>query len=394
MINSGPMIKLWVLALLFSITSYAQTCASRNHIFLIHGIGGTEKTFGVMDRYLEKVNPCNVATHFVYDTGDSKQSTYNFSDSLDEFISKSMVRNNFGPKDRISFIMHSQGGLVGSLWLLNARIKHPEIYARVDSFITLSTPYWGSKMARMGKKFFFNMPEQFDNPLSPMGRIELQEMSYGSPTINAIQSNFDNIFKNSHVRFFAIGGVKTVVNPIVGEGDTTVTVYSSNPNHYSSELSLSGTDKHIKRLNVVPFTTVEATHIPTTLPGIAMIDRDCMKSSYCDHPTIQHILNHLRDPKHRVVKQNKEFQKYRMHFYVKGSEKHLFVRVKKPRGLDEILNFDQKNDGLMSAFFWDFTSDSRPAEVEVEFYLKTKLIKRAVVTVQGGFSTFVKLNPI
>ncbi len=123
-----------------------------------------------------------------------------------------------------------------------------------------------------------------------------------------------------------------------------------------------------------------------------MIARDCLKSSYCNQPTIQHILNHLRDPKYRPVKEKIEFLKYRMHFYIKGSEKHLYVRVKKPRGLDEILNFDQKNDSLMSAFFWDFTSDSQPAEVEVEFYQKTKLIKRAFVTVQGGFSTFVTLN--
>ncbi len=387
------MIKLCLIAFLFSIGfSYAETCTSRNHIFLIHGIGGTETTFGAMDRYLEKVNPCNVATYFVYDTGDSKQSTYNFSDTLDQFIQKTMVRNQFGANDRISFIMHSQGGLVGSLWLLNARFNHPEIYAKVDSFITLSTPYWGSKMARMGKKFFFNMPEQYDNPLSPMGRIELQEMSYGSTTINALQTNFDNIFQNTHIRFLAIGGVKKVVNPLLGEGDTTVTVYSSNPNHHSVELSMNGPDKHKKRLHVVPFTTVEATHITTTIPGIAKIERSCMKSQYCDHPTIQHILNHLRDPKYRPVKENVEFRKYRMHFYVKGSQKHLWVRVKKPRGLDELIDLDEKTPELMSGYFWDYTEDNRPAQAEVEFYVKTKLIKKAVVTVQGGFSTFVTLD--
>lgn len=392
MIDWVPMMKLWFFTFFFSISFvYADACKSRNHIFLIHGIAGTEKTFGVMDRYLEKINPCTVATYFVYDTGDSKQSTYNFSDTLDEFVNKSLIRNSFGPQDRISFIMHSQGGIVGSLWLLNARFNHPEIYARVDSFITLSTPYWGSKMAKMGKKFFFNMPEQFDNPLSPMGRIELQEMSYGSPTINALQSNFEQIFKNTHVRFLAIGGVKRVVNPLVGEGDTTVTVYSSNPNHHYSELSLRGKDKHLARLNDVPFISVEATHIKTSLPGIAKIERNCMRETFCEHPSLQHILSHLQGAKVLPAKDEADFRKYRLHIYVKGEVKGLHVRLVRPDGGKEKLKFDEKSDDLMSTYYWHYNEDSRPEAMEVQFYLGKKLLKKAKVTVQGGYSTFVNL---
>jgi hypothetical protein len=143
---------------------------------------------------------------------------------------------------------------------------------------------------------------------------------------------------------------------------------------------------------VVPFTTVEATHIPTSLPGIAKIGRDCMKASYCDHPSIQHILNHLRDPKYRPVKQNTEFRKYRVHFYVKGAEKNVLVRVVKPRGGKEKLKLQKKNKDLMSAYFWDYTSHGGPAQMEVEFYLNKKLVKTSTVTVEGGHSTFVTLN--
>lgn len=372
--------------------AYAQTCASRNHIFLIHGIGGTEKTFGEMDHYLEKVNPCNVATFFNYATGDSSQSTYNFSDSLDGFIQQTLARNSFGPEDRISFIMHSQGGLIGSLWLLNAKVFHPEIYAKVDSFITLSTPFYGSKIARFGRQFFFTTPADLDNPLAPMGRIELQEMSYGSPTIHAIQSNFDNIFQNNHIRFLAIGGVKTISSPVVGEGDTTVTVYSSNPNHYSADLSINGEDKFQRRLFVVPFTTVEATHIPTSLPGIARIDKDCLEKERCDHPTIGHIVNQLKKPGYRPAPQNNGFKKYRLHLYVKNSKNQITAMITKPDGGKVKLFFVEKTDQLMSSFFHDYAANSQPSEMMVEFFMGKKLPKKTKVTVQGGFSTFVTFD--
>ena len=385
------MIK-WIFALLLSLSSaYADVCPSRNHIFLIHGIGGDKKTFGVMDEYLEKVNQCNVATYFEYATGDSSQSTYNFSDSLNDFIQKTLTRNAFGENDRISFIMHSQGGLIGSLWLLNAKKNHPEIYAKVDAFITLSTPYYGSKIARFGRQFFFAWPE-IDNPLAPMGRIELQEMSYGSPTIHAIQSNFDNIFQNTHIRFLAIGGVKTVSNPVVGEGDTTVTVYSSNPNHYSADLTLNGEDRFQKRLQIVPFTTVEATHITTSLPGIAKIEKKCLEKEKCDHPTIGHILNQLKKPNYRPERQNNGFRKYRLHLYVRNARDLMTANIVKPNGDKVKLYFVKKNEHIMSSYFHDYAEDSRPGQMQIEFFVGKQSIKKTKVTVQGGFSTFVNLD--
>ncbi len=382
----------WIFALLFSISlSYADTCVSRNHIFIIHGIGGTEKTFGVMDEYLEKINPCYVATYFNYATGDSSQSTYNFSDSLDDFIQKNLVRNAFGPDDKISFIMHSQGGLVGSLWLINARVFHPEIYAKVDSFITLSTPFYGSKIAKFGKQFFFSLPD-VDNPVAPMGRIELQEMSYGSLTIHAIQSNFDNIFQNTHIRFLAIGGVKSLSNDTLGEGDTTVTVYSSNPNHYSADLTLDGEDKIKRRLFLIPFRTVEATHIPTTLPGIARIEKDCLEKATCDHPSIGHIVSQLKKPNYRPALQNNGFRKYRLHVYVKNAHKPMTAVITKPDGQRVKLFLLQKSDEIASTFFHDYADNAQPGEMKVEFFIGKKPVKETKVTVQGGFSTFVNLT--
>ncbi|MES2526585.1 MAG: hypothetical protein V4598_05835 [Bdellovibrionota bacterium] len=386
------MIK-WIFALLLSIGfAYADSCPSRNHIFLIHGIGGSEKTFGEMDHYLEKINPCYVATFFNYATGDSTQSTYNFSDSLDDFIEKTLMRNSFGPEDRISFIMHSQGGLIGSIWLIQARMSENPLYKKVDSFITLSTPFYGSKIARLGQQFLFAFPN-VDNPVAPMGRIELNEMSYGSPTIHAIQSNFSAIFENTHIRFLAIGGVKNISSPEVGEGDTTVTVYSSNPNHYSNILKINGSDKVQNRLFVVPFTTVKATHIPTTLPGIAKIEKDCLEKVVCDHPSIDHIVNQLKNPKYRPALQNNGFKKYRLHVYVKGETDDIITaRIVTPDGKFFKLNFDKINDQLRSTFFHNYAKHSVPGEMKVEFFINKKLVKSTKVTVQGGFSSFITLS--
>jgi hypothetical protein len=57
------------------------------------------------------------------------------------------------------------------------------VYQKIDAFITLSTPHWGAEIAYIGKHFFFTLPEGIRNPISPFGRVELNEMSYGSRTI-------------------------------------------------------------------------------------------------------------------------------------------------------------------------------------------------------------------
>lgn len=394
---NNDMKYLILLCLFISSASVFAECASRNHIFLIHGIGGGETTFGVMDQYLNKINPCNKATVFVYSTGDSALSTYNFADDLNSFITTHYNENKISDADKISFIMHSQGGLVGSLWLLNAKYSQNELYKKVDSFITLSTPYWGSTMAIVGQKFFFTLPEEMDNPISPLGRIELQEMSFGSATISAIQQNFNDLFLDTHVRFLAVGGLKRNYNPYYGEDDTTVSAYSSNPNHFSVDADKSGTSTIIDRSEEIPFIPVMATHFKIEIPGVAKLDDKCILKDECNHPSIEHIVRHLAHKKTKSDKKH-EFRKYRVHVYVNGWEEHLkddsdlVVHLTKPHGETEKIDLDFKPGKTLSASFSGILDNTKTQNIKLEFRLKNKTLSTIKAKVKGGLSTFINYN--
>lgn len=389
---------LLLLTLLFKVSlSFASDeCSSRNHIFLIHGISGSEKTFGVMGEYLDKLNECNITTAFEYDTGNSSLTTVNFSESLDNFIVSTTEKNKFKASDRISLIMHSQGGIVGSLWVLYAKSNRPDLYSKIDSFITLSTPYWGSSMANYGGHFFFTLPEDMDNPISPMGRLELREMNYGSVTINFLNENFDRLFRDTHIRFLAVGGMKRGVNAYYGESDTTVSAYSSNPNHIRVKANLTDEVRLDENMDVVPYVPVRATHFKLEIPGVAELEKKCLTTEKCDHPSIGHIVNQLEGKELSFNKDEYTFRKYRIHLYIKGFEdieslSDLKVVVKRPKGSNVRLALQVRNGELLSDSL-NGILNSESGEVTLEFSLKGKKIKSLKVPVRGGFSTFIDFN--
>ena len=385
-------------------SSFAATCESRNHIFLIHGIGGSAKTFGAMDDYLQKINPCITAKNFEYDTGNSKLSTYHFSDDLNQFIEKSLVSESAGENDKISLIMHSQGGIVGSLWLHKVKTSRPDLYKKIDSFITLSTPYWGSTMAAVGDKFFFTLPEELDNPISPVGRTELVEMSYGSATIQTLQQNYASIFSDTHIRFLAIGGLKRNFNPTYGEDDTTVSVYSSSPDHYSvnESVDLSGNEvtavHSFVKTNNVNFIPVTATHFPLEIPGVARIQDSCLVDDSCNHPAMGFIENHLHGVELPPVQKKYDFYKYRVHIYLTGwegqieSKDDVVVSLIKPHGEKEDVDFDIKRGRVLSSSFSGILKKENVGEMTLTLKIKGKVVKTMKAPVEGGVSTFVNFN--
>lgn len=390
--------------MLCSFSSFAKECETRNHIFLIHGIGGDEKTFGVMDKYLEKVNPCNKVTPFSYSTGESSLSTTDFASDLSVFIDQKMIENNFGENDKITFIMHSQGGIVGSLWLLKARYERPDLYAKMDSFITLSTPYWGSTMALIGRRFFFTLPPEIDNPISPLGRLELRDMSFGSPTIKSMQEHFEQIYGgNTHIRFLAVGGLKRDYNAEYGEDDTTVSVYSSRPDHYGlierfnpkSENTLS--DSEFYKTDLVKFVPVTATHFKIEIPGVAKIEDKCLIKDECKHPSIDHVVRHLNgesvqtDPKF-------SFRKYRVQLFLKGWEglvedkDDVVLSLVKPHGEKEDVDFSVKRDSVLLATFSGILKDTEEHKINLQLKIKGKVVREYNAPVKGGFTTFLNLQ--
>jgi hypothetical protein len=343
-----------------------------------------------MDQYLNRANPCNVAQTYEYDTKSSSLSTFDFARDFNRFIDFTLAKNNFAGTDKISLIMHSQGGLIGSLWLLSVRESRPDLYSKLDSFITLSTPYYGSKMARLGKRVLFSLAARKSNPLSPMGKIQLNDMSYGSSNILFLENSFSEIFEGNQIRFLAVSGEKLISNPEVGEGDTTVSPYSANPNHYAYKISASGvTENH--HLGVVPFTTVVATHIRSTIPGIAYIEKDCLEKAACDHPSMGIIESQLNGTE--VDLKKRDFQKFRVHVYLKKIAKGMNVVAEDEEGHHWKAKLTQHADNLMGQAFFDYASDSRERVITLKLRQGKNIIRTDRIRIRGGFSTFVTYDP-
>jgi len=201
-------------------------------IFLIHGIGGDKTHFGYMSKALPKMlNEKDPDTKYIvrsieYDTGNNEKTPYEFAQDVDLVIRKTTDSERFKEEDKISMIMHSQGGLIGSIWVFQSLMSQPgyntpETVRHLDAFITLGTPFWGAKSAKWGNEFK-NLTDQLgvDVPL-PYGKQELEEMSFGSDMIYDFrmamidpqyQQHIDYLRNN--VRFLNIVGVADLLNPL------------------------------------------------------------------------------------------------------------------------------------------------------------------------------------
>ncbi|MFC1510593.1 esterase/lipase family protein [Candidatus Omnitrophota bacterium] len=308
-----------------------EALIKRKHvIFLIHGIGGNKTHFGFMDKALPKIlNKKDPSTKYIvqsieYDTGNDEKTPYLFAQDIDLQIKKVTASAKFKPQDKISFIMHSQGGLVGSIWLFQSMMKTPgystpEVIKHVDAFITLGTPFWGAKSAQWGSeaKAFADLLG-VSVPL-PYGKQELEQMAFGSDMIYDFRmamldpqyQKIINILK-TQVRFLNIVGVADVLNPLgifvsgtnKYEDDGAVPLASARFNFlYSQDLGLYQHEAilsldHGREIIMAPYVIVNAVH-RSPLPefdkayGIAQIPKDCINNDACTHPTFPYLWKQL-----------------------------------------------------------------------------------------------------
>lgn len=395
----------------FSLNAIAQTsCPSFSHIFLIHGVGGSAKSFGEMETYLKRVDECYQVHSFEFDTGNSALSTYDFASSFDQYVMNKIAIKEITAQDKISLIMHSEGGLVGNLWLNNVRQMNPLVHQQIDAFITLSTPHWGAEMANLGKRVFFTLPEGVRNPISPFGRIELNEMSYGSRTIENLTSIFAQKFWPINFRPLAIGGIHKIKNKLLGENDVVVPVYSSRPDHFfaNQEINVNVNSGIIPvstftKTNRVPFVTVPATHLKLDLPGIATIPAKCLEESGCDHPSLPVIINHLKG--RSIASVEEKLDQFRISIYLKNSSGG---KIEKKDVKIEIIGDDQvsiplsqklnlyrgeaKRDEGLAFSFHGQTKKSGIQSIRILLIAKNKFQRELEIPVEGGYSSAVQLT--
>lgn len=179
--------------------SNAESSKPRHLIITVHGLSGDATTWGHFSddnytkKYLEELNPqYQVETkNFVYATGESeKKGAWNFADDLGKFINKQFADRPLGPNDKISFVCHSQGGLVTFIWffknIMDGTITTDDTYIKhVDSIITLGTPFWGSKIATMlTEEGTFDVFPFIQLLGMKATRHEVSDMAFGSDTIS------------------------------------------------------------------------------------------------------------------------------------------------------------------------------------------------------------------
>lgn len=383
----------------------------KHFVVLIHGIGGNKKSFGSLEKILNQESLNFTAKTFEYRTG-SNLTTYDFAKDLHDYISN-LLRVEGTGNDKISLVMHSQGGIVGFFWLKYILENRIGYHKNLSSFITLSTPHWGADMANIGKKIFYSLPEEIENPISPFGRRELNEMSFGSETIYDMAKTVDLIFKSlTHVKVLNIGGIKRFYNSIIGEDDVVVPAYSMRSERFYHKDEIRLFEKPVERPYLFPednqkrqFILIPAEHIRIDQDGIADIPESCLQIKTCQHPTLPIILNHLWGNKINF-NDNIELTQFRVTLFLKSEnlmkqdEKDFTIKVE---GLNENLQIPliekltphrgfAKIDDLIAFTFSGKSRLKGRQKVYVLIYYKNTFLRRYEIPVEGGLSTFLDIT--
>lgn len=384
---------------------FAQCESGKNHIFLLHGIGGGKGTFGSLEGVLNLANKCFAARTFVYKTG-SNQTPTEFALDFDQFVT--ILRNNgsIGPQDKISLVMHSQGGLVGSLWLKLLVLNKSDLLPKIDAFITLSTPYWGADAASIGRTIFYTLPDGFNNPISPFGRNELNEMSFGSYQIQDFTRNLDSVLNEvPKVRVLTMAGIKKIYNSIIGEDDVVVPLYSMNPSRFQIKdtVNLFETPNLVRAFQFTktkeyPFHVVSADHLTLGQRGIASVQRECVRNIKCAHPSLGAILDHLQEKK--VEERKVKLSTFRVTMYLNNPFSQQFdpnditIAVNGGQGvnipvIERITPRGNSHLKKGQAFTFRGTLNKDEASVTVILKYRNKNVRTYEVPVKQGLSSFI-----
>lgn len=326
----------------------------RHIIFTVHGIGGTDDTFGslqtVIEPQLEEVDPAYdvVTKKFVYPTGSDTGDVFLFSEQLGATIEEAFEDRPIEENEKISFVVHSQGGLVTTIWFIQAlsQTNHPHhrLARQVQAIVTESTPFWGSKAAYFAYDWGRNVGlSRFFQKYLRMSPAELRDMALGSnnvlrffqtgtqlmsqPWSTGVRPRMLNLagimpdlrshymkellssnglnFGPGLTDFFEKQVRKSLNSGIRWESDSAVNVpnarigfnFALGLDNYNRNEVLK-IDQFQKSLffEEVPLVVVETVHastLPDQFMDIAWIPPRCRDQKSCNHPAYKYIFKHL-----------------------------------------------------------------------------------------------------
>lgn len=314
--------------------------SAKHYIFSLHGLGGGQQTFGAllsaMENHLEVVDPkFDVITKpFYYGTGLQDAQVPKFIADFESFLAAFFNEHELSPKDKISLVTHSQGGLIATLWyakaISGADQKQLLFASKVSSLVTAGTPFWGSSIAHViSDQLPYKWMKYLVYKLMAVGGIEVRDMSTASQNIfnffrEKSSANFEYL---ENPRMLNIVGVtpgwqvKKIGNHYDSylkrrlnmgnrwESDQVVSVPSARLGFlfYSDSINKSIYGEIKSEISEEQFNysqyfsrdpelrLAEAVHIPTSedVYGIARIPEKCLKAENCDHPTYAMMFRHV-----------------------------------------------------------------------------------------------------
>lgn len=445
------MLKIFFLSLVifFSNTRLKAAQNERHLIVLVHGVASSASSFSAMPEALKMqllVEAPNVdweILRFRYETGRNDRTLFDFSLDLAKFINAYLKKPSAIPLEhtKVSLIMHSQGGFIG-MRMLSEMYKNnpkyfPEIKDHIDAFITLGTPFWGSKIALFASRLkpifdYLNLPLH-----DRFGAQELKDMEVASDysamfrkeMIDFQGEHFSESFKFNS-RALIIAGITEnldILAPIGSgkyrfEDDMAVPLVSAHLDFYyyvangADNQDVKVRDFELSKIvDEDDYLIVNAMHV-SPLPDserfkdISSVPKRCVNIPYedCDHPIFKPIMNHLLNRP-----QDPYFKRDLTSF---GVDIKLNFKNKKVNQNDIELKFSSKNKyaniGQMQELYskvkrWDefgnlryFTTgeiDSKKAlSTRAEFQLiishKGQLLKKVQLPVEITKTTYIELD--
>ena len=284
-----------------------------HHIILIHGLAGSIRDFSQMlPALMTQLNHLDSHTKYLvhswnYPTADNDLGPLDFADQLQSFLSSIPSAK---ARDPFSLIMHSQGGIIGLLWLMNSwNGKYPQKrHKKLDCFITLAVPFWGAKIAEFTSSLKKHWEKIGLSILPTAGKKQLQELSFGSDTIFnlrnfLIQYPQFSRYVDKQFRFLNIAGkasIMQIFSPFASgarqyEDDSAVPVLSSRCGFYyirSIKPNYSSHDRvnitELKKIELGKYFLVNALHLspkPKLLAGITQATNECIFNVQGEHPS-------------------------------------------------------------------------------------------------------------
>jgi pimeloyl-ACP methyl ester carboxylesterase len=178
----------------------------KNYIIVMHGLSGSPESFQGMlpslEDHLGQINPNYdyIPLRFKYSSGAKGADIERFVSEFENYLVKEIPVLN--QEDKISIIAHSQGGLVGYLWYLKALdgvdLKQRSYMERVNGFVTLGTPFWGSRTTFLLGKVL---------PSKAIKDFVYDKMRYGDQEVVDITSASEKIYN-----YFSKMASKNTVN--------------------------------------------------------------------------------------------------------------------------------------------------------------------------------------